>query len=196
MRSALQYNNVMYGVAGEAAANVAGVSYEELVRTKVFKPLGLSSTGFSTMEMKKNRNYALPYEAASFKDAQNGVFRQLPLDNMATACAPSGDIYSNVLDLVHWGQIIMKYGEHNGTQLLHRDSVVEMLSGHSIDLKGRRAPEFGPLKAYGLGWGLDSYKGSIVYGHGKRKRIRAYARLFSNSLISPNIRSTIYHRRP
>ncbi|KAF9951260.1 hypothetical protein BGZ70_001053 [Mortierella alpina] len=166
LRTAVQYNNVMYGVAGEAAANVAGMSYEELVETKVLKPLGLSSTGFSTKEMRKNPNHALPYEAASFKDAQNGVFKPLPLDNMATACAPSGDIYSNVLDLVHWGQIIMNYGEHNGTQLLNRDSVMEMLSGHTIDFKGRRTPEFGPLRAYGLGWGLDSYKGYIVYKHG------------------------------
>ncbi|KAF9956491.1 hypothetical protein BGZ72_002770 [Mortierella alpina] len=166
LRTALQYNNVMYGVAGEAAANVAGMSYEELVKAKVLKPLGLSSTGFSTMEMKKNSNYALPYEAASFKDAQGGVFQQLPLDNMATACAPSGDIYSNVLDLVHWGQIIMNYGEHNGTQLLNRASVIEMLSGHTIDLKGRRTSEFGPVRAYGLGWSLDTYKGYILYTHG------------------------------
>ncbi|KAF9377212.1 hypothetical protein BGX21_003253, partial [Mortierella sp. AD011] len=39
LRSYVIYNNIMYGVAGEAAANVAGTSYEDLVLEKVLKPL-------------------------------------------------------------------------------------------------------------------------------------------------------------
>ncbi|KAF9432547.1 hypothetical protein BGZ76_010643 [Entomortierella beljakovae] len=136
----MRYNNVMYGVAGVAAGNVEGVSYEDLVREKVFKPLGLTNTGFTTEEMSKRDNYALPYQAATFEDARNGIFEELPLDNMATACAPSGDIYSNVLDLVRWGQTIMQHG--------------------------RRSADFAPVGGYGMGWGIDSYKGNIMYSHG------------------------------
>ncbi|KAF9352064.1 hypothetical protein BGX26_010043 [Mortierella sp. AD094] len=166
LTSYVLYNNVMYGVAGEAAGNVAGLSYEDVVREKVIKPLGLNNTGFNVEEMSQFSNYALPYEAASFEDAQIGKFRQLPLDNLATACAPSGDIYSNVFDLVRWGQAIMHYGEQDGKQILNRESVVEMLSGQSIYEKRRRTPDFGPVSAYGLGWTLDSYKGNIIYHHG------------------------------
>ncbi|KAI1311054.1 hypothetical protein EDD11_003561 [Mortierella claussenii] len=34
----LQYSNIGYTIAGEAAANVAGIPYEKLVETKVFRP--------------------------------------------------------------------------------------------------------------------------------------------------------------
>ncbi|KAG0204365.1 hypothetical protein BGX28_003685, partial [Mortierella sp. GBA30] len=165
LRADTKYNNVMYGVAGEAAANVVGMSYEDLVTTKVFKPLGLSNTGFSSAEMKKYPNYAMPYDAASFTDAQNGNFIVLPLDNMATTCAPSGDIYSNVLDLVRWGQTIMHYGEQDGRQVLNKESVTEMLSAHAIADRARSTPEFGPSVAYGMGWVMNTYKGNILYGH-------------------------------
>ncbi|KAF9202352.1 hypothetical protein BGZ49_007481 [Haplosporangium sp. Z 27] len=39
------YNNLMYGVAGVTDDNVDG-TYEEAVRRRIFKPLGLSNTGF------------------------------------------------------------------------------------------------------------------------------------------------------
>ncbi|KAF8924104.1 hypothetical protein BGZ58_002145 [Dissophora ornata] len=37
----------MYGVVGEAIANVANTTYEKVVEDRIFKPLGLSSTGFT-----------------------------------------------------------------------------------------------------------------------------------------------------
>ncbi|KAF9097818.1 hypothetical protein BGX27_000910, partial [Mortierella sp. AM989] len=160
------YNNVMYAVAGEAAANVAGIPYEDLVHEKILKPLGLSNSGFSSKEMSKHSNFAFPYNAASLDDARNGTYKRVPLTNMATSAAPAGDMYSNVLDLVRWGQTIMHYGEQDGKQILNKDSVIEMLSGQSIMSKYKSTPDFGPVTAYGLGWILDSYKGNIVYSHG------------------------------
>ncbi|KAF9110887.1 hypothetical protein BGX27_005755 [Mortierella sp. AM989] len=165
LRSYVLYNNVMFAVAGEAAANVVNISYEDLVREKVLVPLGLNNSGFSAKEMSQRSNYAMPYEAKSLKDAQNGKFSQLPLDNMATAWAPAGDMYSNVIDLVKWGQTIIHLGEQDGKQVLNKDSITEILSGQSISIKERRTPEFGATAAYGLGWMLDTYKGNIIYHH-------------------------------
>ncbi|KAF9427765.1 hypothetical protein BGZ76_002201 [Entomortierella beljakovae] len=159
------YNNAMYAIAGEAAANVEGVPFEELVHNKVLSPLGLNNSGFTSKEMSKHRNYALPHSADSFKDAQNGKFNSLPLSNIATAASPAGDMYSNVLDLVRWGESIMHYGKQDGRQVLNKDSVEEMLSGQSIFTKTRRTSDFAPIKGYGMGWMLDTYKGNILYHH-------------------------------
>ncbi|KAF9353055.1 hypothetical protein BGX26_009154 [Mortierella sp. AD094] len=165
LRPYTRYNNVMYAVAGYAAANVAGVKYQDLARDKIFEPLGLKNTGFSSKEMSKHNNYALPYTAASYEDAVNGKHEQLPLTNMATAVAPSGDMYSNVFDLVRWGQTIMHYGKQDGKQILNKDSIAEILSAQSIYEKRSVSPDFGPSSAYGLGWTMNSYKGNIVYRH-------------------------------
>ncbi|KAG0351122.1 hypothetical protein BGX24_007930, partial [Mortierella sp. AD032] len=92
-----QYNNIMYSVAGEAAANVAGTSYEDLVINKVMRPLGLDNSGFSPINMKKNHpdNYAMPFEAVSYEAAEKGEFRMFPLNEVYMSYAPAGDAYSN-----------------------------------------------------------------------------------------------------
>ncbi|KAF9346690.1 hypothetical protein BGX26_001794 [Mortierella sp. AD094] len=149
IQTSVLYNNIMYTVAGEAAANVAGVPYEDLVREKVLKPLGLNNTEFSTAEMSKHPNYAMSHTAESFKDAQNGKFKVVALDDFATKDALAGDLYSNVLDIVRWGQTIMHYGELDGKQILNKESVTEMLSGQSIFSKKRRTSEFPPVRVCG-----------------------------------------------
>lgn len=163
----VQYSNIGYTIAGEAAANVAGIPYEKLVETKVFRPLGLSNTGFSPIEMGKRPNHGMPYYANSFKDAQEARFREGYLDDFFELLAPAGDIYSNVLDLVIWGRTIMHYGILDGKQILNKESVIEQLSAHTIFRSKRSSPEFAPSSAYGLGWFLDSYKGQAMYHHGK-----------------------------
>ncbi|KAG0367242.1 hypothetical protein BGZ54_004169 [Gamsiella multidivaricata] len=162
----VHYNNAGYAIAGEAAANVANISYERLVEDRIIKPLGLSNTGFSPMEMKKHPNYAVPYTAATFEDAQRGLFKQLPLDPIYMSQAPAGDMYSNVLDLVRYGQAIMHYGAVDGKQVLNKSSVTELLSGYNISFRRKRIPEFAPSLVYGLGWDLDTYKGQAIYSHG------------------------------
>ncbi|KAF9362626.1 hypothetical protein BGX34_005791 [Mortierella sp. NVP85] len=167
LRSACVYNNMMYAVAGEAAANVLGMTYEELVRTKVIDPLGLTNTGLSVMEMKeRGDNYAMPFDAASFEDGVKGKFVQGYLDDVYMADAAAGDIYSNTLDLVRWGHVIMQSGMQDGKQVLNKDSVEETKTAYSIfENKTKRTPEFAPSVTYGLGWFIDAYKGQAVYRH-------------------------------
>ncbi|CAO3564011.1 unnamed protein product [Mortierella alpina] len=160
------YNNVMYAVAGEAGANVAGIPYEELVRTKVLKPLGMNQSGFSAMEMKTHANHAMPYTADSLKDAQESRFTLGYLDDIHMADAAAGDLYSNVFDLVRWGTAVMNNGAIDGKQVLNKENIEETLTAHTFRKTTRRTPDFAPALIYGLGWMIDSYKGHTVYYHG------------------------------
>ncbi|KAK3833183.1 MAG: beta-lactamase/transpeptidase-like protein [Linnemannia gamsii] len=162
----VQYSNIGYTIAGEAAANVAGIPYEKLVEAKIFRPLGLSNTGFSPIEMGKRPNHGLPYYADSFQDAQQGRFHEGYLGEEIKLTAPSGDVYSNVLDLVTWGRTIMHHGELDGKQILNKESVIEQLRARTIYSSERSSPEFSPSITYGMGWFMDSYKGQAMYYHG------------------------------
>ncbi|KAG0318382.1 hypothetical protein BGZ97_003882 [Linnemannia gamsii] len=162
----LNYNNVLYGVAGEAAANVAGMSYPDLIMAKLLKPLGLMSAGLSHPEMAKQPNFAMPYEAASFEDAKNGIFEEGYIDEIHMPDAPAGDIFMNVVDLAKWGRVILKEGELNGKQVLNKESVQETLKSQSIDNDDPRRTGFAPTVGYGLGWSLDSFKGHTCFRHG------------------------------
>jgi len=166
-----QYSNVMYSVAGEAAANVAGTSYETLVHDKVIRPLGLNNTGFTPMKMKRHSdNHALPFRGVSYEAVERGQFNILPLNEIYMSTAPAGDIYSNVLDMVRWGKAIMDKGALDGKQILNETSVEETLNAHSIYFAGRRDPEAAPVLTYGFGWIQDSFKGQNFYRHSKCRR--------------------------
>ncbi|KAF9364296.1 hypothetical protein BGX34_002003 [Mortierella sp. NVP85] len=160
------YNNIMYAVAGEAAAEVEGIPYEKVVETKVLAPLGLTNTGFSPMEMKKQANYAMPLSAASWNDAQNGVFAMGSLDEIYMVRAPAGDMYSNVLDMARWGKAVMDHGRLDGKQILNEASVQETLRPYTIMDGVEPRSEFGPTVTYGLGWTLGVFKGQTFYTHG------------------------------
>ncbi|KAK3833181.1 MAG: beta-lactamase/transpeptidase-like protein [Linnemannia gamsii] len=162
----VQYSNIGYTIAGEAAANVAGIPYEKLVEAKVFRPLGLSNTGFSPIEMGKRPNHGMPHYADSFQDAQQGRFHEGCLGEEIKLEAPAGDIYSNVLDLVTWGRTIMHHGVLDGKQILNKESVIEQLKARTIDRSERSSLEFAPSSTYGMGWFMDSYKGQAMYYHG------------------------------
>lgn len=160
----------MYSVAGEAAARVAGTSYEQLVMDKVIRPLGLNKTGFSPIDMKRLHpdNYALPHEALSYEAGAKGDFKVLPLNEIYMSTGPAGDAYSNVLDLVRWGKAVMDLGKvDGGKQVLNETSIVETLNAHTIYYPGRRGPEYAPVMTYGLGWVQDSYQGHTFYYHSK-----------------------------
>ncbi|KAF9933299.1 hypothetical protein FBU30_005883 [Linnemannia zychae] len=165
LTSNLNYNNTMYAVAGEAGARVAGVSYEEFVKTKVFQPLGLSHTGFSQIAMQNFSDYALPYMAESWEDAKKAKFVRGELNEVYLSDAPAGDIHSNVIDLAKWGSVVMKSGEVDGKQVLNKESVEETLRGRTFANGKRRIKELAPVQAYGLGWAIDAYKGYAQYNH-------------------------------
>jgi CubicO group peptidase (beta-lactamase class C family) len=167
LSSKFLYNNAMYAVAGEAAANVMGISYEDVVREKVIQPLNLANTGFSQTEMKKCSNHASGFSASSLQDAQKGNFKSVGLDETYMACAPAADMYSNVQDMVKWGRTVVKLGELDGKQVLDRKSVETTLTAHTIVPGPRRMPELALVWTYGLGWGLDSFKGHAFYHHSK-----------------------------
>ncbi|KAG0029357.1 hypothetical protein BGZ81_003875 [Podila clonocystis] len=181
LQSITNYNNVMYCVAGEAAANVAGIPIEHLVRDKIFRPLGLSSMGFTMRDMSKSPSHALPYKAASYEDAVAGRFIELPLDGMAEKSAAAGDIYASVLDLARWAQVIMKEGVHNGKQVLSKEGIAATLAAHTIMSPALRDPDVGLSLQYGMGWALGSYKGNNLYQH--RGRVFGY---MTDLAIFPN----------
>lgn len=132
LRSTVNYNNMMYAVAGEAAARVAGVPFETLVRDKIIRPLGLVNTGVTMGEMRKSSNHALPYLAASYEDAVAGRSVELPLDGGAEKTAAAGDMYASVLDLARWGQVVMNGGMQNGKQVLSKEEIEATLTARKL----------------------------------------------------------------
>ena len=94
-RSTWQYNNLMFLTAGYLAGQLAGTSWEELVRARIFGPLGMTGSNFSVTDSQKSPDFAQPY--ATVKEETKKIpFRGI--DEMA----PAGSINSNIEDMTRY----------------------------------------------------------------------------------------------
>ncbi|KAF9905255.1 hypothetical protein BX616_001061 [Lobosporangium transversale] len=207
LKSKMVYNNFMYGVAGEASSRVAGTTWEKLVDNKIVQRMGLKNTGYNQMQMKRRSdNHAVPMIAASFEDAVQRRFVPAELDQVGIPLAAAGDMFSNVFDMMKWGQTIMNNGELDGKQILNKESVQELLTARTV-AKGTRSPPAsgqGPALMYGMGWLIGSYKGKNFVSHGGdymdfSSQLFIFpdddlvVALLQNSFYSPLLEKVAYH---
>ncbi len=151
-RGQWQYNNTMLMVAGMAAGNAAGSTWPELIRTRIFEPLGMKDSSTHISVMQKNPRAALGYKW----DEDAKEHKHLPMREIT--CDGAGAINSTVLDMSRWLVFQTGRGEIDGTRLVSEKMVEEMWTPQ-IDM----GP--GGMK-YGLGWMLHDWQGKRVVEHG------------------------------
>ena len=61
-RTEMGYQNVMVMAAGEASGEAAGMSYDDLVRARIFKPLGMTSSSMSVTELGAQGDVSTPHD--------------------------------------------------------------------------------------------------------------------------------------
>ncbi|MBF8263958.1 MAG: CubicO group peptidase, beta-lactamase class family [Parachlamydiales bacterium] len=151
------YSNITYMAVGMAAEKTANKSWEELVTEKVLLPLGMKHTGFSIAEMQKHSDFALPYMERDEKIKRMN-FRDFHV------IAPGGGMYSNVTDLCRWAQMQLKHGEWQKKALISSATLKEMHSPQTV-ATGYPESKEEQVRAYGLGWYVQSYLGILNVMH-------------------------------
>ena len=164
LRNSWQYNNVMYGVAGEVVAAAAGMSWEQFVSTRILKPLEM------------NRSYATLTQALASNDKNhssphfeiNGTLRiikDVPVDPVPAA----GATWSTARDMGNWLQFLLAGGQHKGNRLVSEENFRELFSPQALVPANNFYPSTALTKprwtAYGLGWFLQDYHGKFVAMH-------------------------------
>src|SRR5690606_13323692 len=100
-RAGYAYDNLLYVVAGELAAHVAGVSYEELVRREIFAPLGLQRCVVGEFDRVALGNVAQPHWLSP---QGNQPMREDPAVVPPIASAPAGGIRCSLDDMLAWAR--------------------------------------------------------------------------------------------
>jgi len=162
MRSRFGYQNIMYLAAGQAAAHVAGTSWDELVRARIFDPLGMTETNTSTRDLQGKANVATPH---SDVDDTLMVVPWHNIDNIG----PAGSINSNVSDMIKWVRFQLAQGKVGGKSLVSASALGETHTAQMtipVGADARQANPFTHLEAYGMGWFLQDYRGRELDQHG------------------------------
>ncbi|MBF0549861.1 MAG: serine hydrolase [Deltaproteobacteria bacterium] len=156
-RSAFEYSNIMYVVAGFLAEQVSGQTWEDLVRARILTPLNMKSTNFSPDEMQKAPDFALPYRE------EKGVVKQIPFAQIKAA-GPAGSINSNVRDMANWLQAWLNKGQLNDKKIITEKTWQDILTPQVI-ASGRVEFDEKSFSAYALGWMVTTYQGRLMVTH-------------------------------
>jgi len=141
--SKFHYDNSGYFILGAILEHVTGETYEELLKEKIFAPLGMNDSGYDHFDK------VLPRRASGYQHGL-GEVDNAPFLDMSLPYA-AGSLYSTVEDLYKWDQA------------LYTDRLLP------ADLKQRI---FTPaLQHYGYGWFIDMVAspdpgaGQTIIGH-------------------------------
>ncbi len=162
LRKKWQYNNFMYLLQGFVVEKITGISWEESIREKFFKPLGMTNSNVSLAEWMKAGDLAIGY--AVKKDSIIDKVDYYDISGMA----PAGSINSSVNDMTKWLMCWINAGKFQGKEILPPAFVSEAMSSQMVvsgSLPSRERPDM-YLSNYGLGWMLSSYRGHYRVEHG------------------------------
>lgn len=151
-RKSFDYNNVMFMAAGMASAKQAEQSWDDLLATRIFAPLGMNEATSSIEKAKSHPHMAKGY---TWKEVEK-VHERLPMRSL-DRIAPAGGINANVLDMANWLRMQLNQGKFEGKRLISEEQLNET---HSPQIK------IADGMAYGMGWFLRSWEGKKVVEHG------------------------------
>jgi CubicO group peptidase (beta-lactamase class C family) len=165
LRSRFLYQNIMYAAVGEVIAAASGRSWAEMLRTRIFEPLGMTDTAFFVPDDKLARfatNYAVneKNEITPVDVPATSVFRKAP-------AFPSGGggLVSTADDYARFALMLAGDGRLGKARLLSRKTVELMRSDH---LTPSEAETFG-LRGYrvfaGNGFGLGVMTQTEISGY-------------------------------
>jgi CubicO group peptidase (beta-lactamase class C family) len=158
-RGRYQYQNLMFMTAGYLTEQLTGRTWDDLIRERIFTPLGMSRSNTSVADSPRAEDYALPY---AWRDS---LLVEVPFRSL-DAIAPAGAINSTIEDMLKYLELRLDSGRVGDRRLYQASTEARMQAPVSVsDGAGPDYPELGP-STYALGVGVTTYRGHKVVQHG------------------------------
>jgi CubicO group peptidase (beta-lactamase class C family) len=140
-----EYSNLGYAILGRVISEVTETPYHEVIRERLLRPLGMTSTGFEAEEFSPAGELGPAALASGYRRTDAG-WQELPFDPYG-AFAPMGGIFSTVRDLARW---VAGFAAAfpPGTQAA---------AGHPLSRASRREMQFQHVLTAGGKFGVSSY---------------------------------------
>jgi CubicO group peptidase (beta-lactamase class C family) len=168
-REKFQYNNLMYVAAAHLVEKLAGQKWEDFVQARIFAPLGMSASNFQPEPPQAGQLNALGYrvdrdEAGGAKGLIHMPFGK----HTELSSGAAGALFSTLADLTQWLKVHVNAGRAGDVQLVSPDNLKQMHLPHII-IPGNGVSEAlmgNTIFTYGLGWGVEPYRGYTLVSHG------------------------------
>jgi len=150
-RDRFAYSNIGFMLAGMMEAKLSGMSFAELLSRRILQPLRMPSTG---VKAPTGGETAQPHILGSGRSAE----RISPL--RAPAMEAAFGIWSSADDLGKYLRFLLEPKHRN----LISGENLERLWTPVLPVQDLSFPEI-PMKAYGMGWMISSYRGRRIVFH-------------------------------
>lgn len=168
-RAGFAYNNTMFAVAAAGASAKTGLSYEELVRTKVLQPLRMTRSS-PTLDITARGNVATPHAYVA------GVPTPVPYHPVLGASA-AGSMNSTARDMARYVRMMMNGGALDGVRVLRPETAARLqqlrhafVDDEMMDIRQLIGALEDPGRVTNLGYGLGlasmTYDGATYTLHG------------------------------
>ncbi|MCP4896747.1 MAG: serine hydrolase [bacterium] len=159
LRAKFQYNNLMFMTAGYLAGQLEGTTWEEVVRERLFRPLGMQRSNFSVEVSERDADHALPYRENDDENIERIPFRNINL------VGPAGSVNSSVNEMARWLLFNLRGGMVDGQQLINAATLADIHSPHMTTGSTPDRPDIS-VSTYGMGWMITTYRGHRRISHG------------------------------
>ena len=168
-RGGYAYDNVLYVAAGAVIEAVTGKKWEEVITTRIFQPLGMTSTVPSPALVDRARR-AEPHARLGPPVRGLGPQTVLPFDASFDAAGPAGGTNSTPKDIAQWMLAQLNLGEGPGGKRLWSEATArEMWKPQTITASSdgpiTENPVRPSLQAYALGWFVQDHRGERLLWH-------------------------------
>jgi len=158
-RTNLDYNNIMFIVAGEVIHRISGLSWADFIEQRIMKPVGMTAS-FGSYNRAKNSINIIDAHAPV-----DGKAIAVPHDWNETANA-AGGIMSNITDMTTWANFLLNgFVTKEGKRLVSEKNVHELWSLQMPDKVAIKNPYDTKFYGYGLGWFVSDVKGHQQIQH-------------------------------
>ena len=124
--------SVSIDVLGAVVEKVSGQPFEQVLRERIFEPLGMKDTGFSVEPAKRDRL------AKTYKPGADGrLVEAAPLIGVVpegTGAWPGAGLFSTIDDFARFAQMLCDNGTANGHRILSRKTVDLMMANQLYEL--------------------------------------------------------------
>jgi CubicO group peptidase (beta-lactamase class C family) len=162
-RSYWQYQNLMYMTAGYLSGKLAGTSWEEVVKAKVFQPLGMATADVSMTDHQRSADFSFGYARLP----TDSVIK-LPFKNL-DAIGPAGSINASAEDMAKYLIMHLNQGKLEGRQIVPAAQIREMQVPQMV-IPAPNQPGPGGIdlghEQYGMGFFVGTYRGKKMVHHG------------------------------
>ena len=138
-----RYSDINFILLGEIVRLASGQRLDKFAAAEIYRPLGMSDTGFLQPLAKRNRT--APTERVDGK-ILHGIVHD-PTARRMDGVAGHAGLFTTAADLSRFAQMMLNGGKLNGRRIFKSETVQLMTSVHTP--KGMKAKR-------GLGWDIDS----------------------------------------